>query len=272
MAWLKACVGKSSTKVQYTRECVDQRSHTMEPFGWRQKKAPPGLSMILRDRKKEENREAMVVRVKETRDAMQRINWEERRPKGHQRLNRHESWMEEAEYDDTKFIRCQISSVVDHIKDEEREKAAMLAEKKHKALANKEWKAREEAMQKEEEIKRKQALRETYKVSTIDSLGMDTGSLHTAQGQTLRKCQGSTVRNLKDGHFGRHSHWDDYDEDEDKIPARKCQEMASIPSHTDNEKIMTVKDEENKINESMSSHDWIVLQASKKCLSLEESI
>jgi hypothetical protein len=142
----------------------------------------------------------------------------------------------------------------------------MLAEKKHKALANKEWKAREEAMQKEEEKKRKQALRESYKVSTIDSLGMDTGAMHTLQRQTLSKCQVSTARNLKDGHFGRHSHWDDYDED-DKITARKCQEM---PSHADNEKMMTEQDEE-KINESMSSHDWIVLQAAKRCLSLEDS-
>lgn len=272
MAWLNASVNKYSTKVTGTRECVDQRSHTMEPLGWRRKQTPLGLSMILRDRKKEENREAMAVKVKETRDAMQRISWEERRPKGQQRLNGQESWMEETEYDDKKFIRCQISSVVDHIKDEEREKAALLAEKKHKALANKECKAREEAMQKEEEKKRKKSLREAYKVSTIDSLGMDTGTPSTVQQQTASKCQVSTVGNLKDGHFGRHSHWDDHDEEEDKIPARRCQGMASIPSHTDNEKVMTEQDEESKVHEHMSSHDWIVLQAAKKCLSLEDTI
>jgi len=242
----------------------------MEPFGWRRKKAPLGLSMILRDRKKEENREAMAVRVKETRDAMQRINWEERQPKGHQRLNGYDSWMDETEYDDTKFIRCQISSVVDHIKDEEREKAAILAEKKHKALANKTWKAREEAMQKEEEKKRKQALREAYKVSTIDSLGMDSGAPSIVQPQTVNRCQGSKVQNLKGGHVGRHSHWDDYDEDEDKIPARKCQEMASIQSQTDTEKMITEQDNESKAH--VPTHDWIALQAAKKCFPMEETI
>lgn len=147
---------------------------------WRRTRhTAPGLASIMRERKRADERESMQMRVKETQSAMDRINWEEKQCRySNEAAKPHakggvEGEGGEEEENSSPFVRCQISSVVNHIKEEEEEKERIMNERKDRARLNREKKqALEEERHRQEEQHRRH-IRQSHQVSSIDTLGMD---------------------------------------------------------------------------------------------------
>lgn len=160
--------------------------------------------MIIRERKREEGRERMRERVKDTKTAMDRIAWEEKQCTG----RRYTAMTGITDASNTKnkktsqdgFIRCSISNVVEHLRNEEEEKAERLEEKRKNAALRRMKAEQDDMRRKNDEKERKHQLKDRWKVDSIDSLGMTNAGGKGGKGMAKGPHGGSS------SHAAKHEH------------------------------------------------------------------